>query len=108
MYFFFFFQAEDGIRDFHVTGVQTCALPIFDPRVDEVNRVHVAVERLLLGGELEALLAEPLATGDSPRAGRQRASVPQAEFREPVPITHPIKTRILTGAYQIARGLQLT
>src|SRR6266511_5353860 len=27
--FFFFFQAEDGIRDFHVTGVQTCALPIY-------------------------------------------------------------------------------
>src|SRR5690606_40140126 len=27
-YFLFFFQAEDGIRDFHVTGVQTCALPI--------------------------------------------------------------------------------
>src|SRR5690606_22174472 len=26
--FCFFFQAEDGIRDFHVTGVQTCALPI--------------------------------------------------------------------------------
>src|SRR5690606_39825048 len=25
---FLFFQAEDGIRDFHVTGVQTCALPI--------------------------------------------------------------------------------
>src|SRR5690606_40817296 len=25
----FFFQAEDGIRDFHVTGVQTCALPIW-------------------------------------------------------------------------------
>src|SRR5690606_39509162 len=28
---FFFFQAEDGIRDFHVTGVQTCALPIYNP-----------------------------------------------------------------------------
>src|SRR5256885_1324404 len=28
MYFFFFFQAEDGIRDYKVTGVQTCALPI--------------------------------------------------------------------------------
>src|SRR6266508_4576815 len=26
--FFFFFQAEDGIREGHVTGVQTCALPI--------------------------------------------------------------------------------
>src|SRR2546430_5397021 len=29
MWFFFFFQAEDGIRDLTVTGVQTCALPIF-------------------------------------------------------------------------------
>src|SRR2546426_6087910 len=28
--FFFFFQAEDGIRDYKVTGVQTCALPIFE------------------------------------------------------------------------------
>src|SRR3712207_8322871 len=28
MVFFFFFQAEDGIRDIGVTGVQTCALPI--------------------------------------------------------------------------------
>src|SRR5690606_40490091 len=26
---YFFFRAVDGIRDFHVTGVQTCALPIF-------------------------------------------------------------------------------
>ena len=28
-FLFFFFQAEDGIRDYKVTGVQTCALPIF-------------------------------------------------------------------------------
>src|SRR5437016_8952339 len=43
--FFFFFQAEDGIRDWSVTGVQTCALPIlthykgFDPEVGigEIN-----------------------------------------------------------------------
>src|SRR5205807_6372388 len=28
--FFFFFQAEDGIRDYKVTGVQTCALPIYE------------------------------------------------------------------------------
>src|SRR5690606_17457923 len=38
-FFFFFFQAEDGIRDFHVTGVQTCALPISENvrflRIDE-------------------------------------------------------------------------
>src|SRR5699024_3335779 len=30
LFFFFFFQAEDGIRDRNVTGVQTCALPISD------------------------------------------------------------------------------
>src|SRR5438105_8654103 len=29
-FFFFFFQAEDGIRDPLVTGVQTCALPIYE------------------------------------------------------------------------------
>src|SRR5256885_4337628 len=29
VHFFFFFQAEDGIRDYKVTGVQTCALPIY-------------------------------------------------------------------------------
>src|SRR5690625_4629933 len=32
--YFFFFQAEDGIRDGHVTGVQTCALPILHRRGD--------------------------------------------------------------------------
>src|SRR5439155_18990221 len=36
----FFFQAEDGIRDGHVTGVQTCALPISSTRcVGMVSRV---------------------------------------------------------------------
>src|SRR5256885_5021848 len=30
--YFFFFQAEDGIRDYKVTGVQTCALPILSRR----------------------------------------------------------------------------
>src|SRR5690606_40963617 len=36
----FFFQAEDGIRDFHVTGVQTCALPIC-PKRDELHGARV-------------------------------------------------------------------
>src|SRR5256885_10843741 len=31
---FFFFQAEDGIRDYKVTGVQTCALPIYFSQKD--------------------------------------------------------------------------
>src|SRR5690349_20236084 len=36
--FFFFFQAEDGIRDLYVTGVQTCALPIFAQREQFVRK----------------------------------------------------------------------
>src|SRR5688500_19360743 len=34
----FFFQAEDGIRDYKVTGVQTCALPIFRSWKELMNR----------------------------------------------------------------------
>src|SRR5437870_8053122 len=43
---FFFFQAEDGIRDGHVTGVQTCALPICNVRV------LANLQRLFSGGRL--------------------------------------------------------
>src|SRR5690349_23332497 len=35
---FFFFQAEDGIRDLYVTGVQTCALPIWIDREQRLER----------------------------------------------------------------------
>src|SRR6266496_5830483 len=37
---FFFFQAEDGIRDLYVTGVQTCALPICCVRILRVSVSH--------------------------------------------------------------------
>src|SRR2546430_6573371 len=61
----FFFQAEDGIRDLTVTGVQTCALPIFPERA--LHRLRKARERrgkrAQHGGEdalelLEGLLVE--------------------------------------------------
>src|SRR5438270_8913246 len=45
-YFFFFFQAEDGIRDLTVTGVQTCALPIS----------NICAEANILAGNREAFL----------------------------------------------------
>src|SRR5438034_10260606 len=43
--FFFFFQAEDGIRDHCVTGVQTCALPISDCRFIHIWRNGLEVAR---------------------------------------------------------------
>src|SRR3989454_6831688 len=48
MYTFFFFQAEDGIRDYKVTGVQTCALPIL--------MHYTLVQRLHLGPTCRARL----------------------------------------------------
>src|SRR2546429_9475787 len=45
MMFFFFFQAEDGIRDVAVTGVQTCALPISGGVAVVVGRVAGAGRR---------------------------------------------------------------
>src|SRR5256885_7775300 len=62
---FFFFQAEDGIRDYKVTGVQTCALPICNQKKHVKSylsdflfspaRAHSPV-RSLSGGERNRLL----------------------------------------------------
>src|SRR5256885_10853724 len=49
MSFFFFFQAEDGIRDYKVTGVQTCALPIsitFAPGTDMSSALQLVRARV--------------------------------------------------------------
>src|SRR2546426_12406248 len=46
--FFFFFQAEDGIRDYKVTGVQTCALPIYG--VADAGRSAGGAEDAGMGG----------------------------------------------------------
>src|SRR5256885_10065009 len=46
----FFFQAEDGIRDYKVTGVQTCALPIsieINENVAATDQVHVRKWRII-------------------------------------------------------------
>src|SRR3712207_8974490 len=62
--FFFFFQAEDGIRDIGVTGVQTCALPIYtDALVERVGlgeRAGDKLETLSLGNQQRAQIAAAL------------------------------------------------
>src|SRR5690606_40922038 len=72
-----FFQAEDGIRDFHVTGVQTCALPIYElspfvAHVDRHRRREQAVQRLdeRLEGVGRSVGRRPV-PGDSPARHRR-------------------------------------
>src|SRR6266542_6387377 len=73
---FFFFQAEDGIRDATVTGVQTCALPIFtagDSRddtgilVDATDSVGAPVGNIEVAGGVEGTpVGFTNQSGDSP------------------------------------------
>src|SRR2546426_3254459 len=65
MCFFFFFQAEDGIRDYKVTGVQTCALPI---SVHDAHEVEERVALPLAGGEARLLLERTRVPLGVPRA----------------------------------------
>src|SRR6266496_1654298 len=73
---FFFFQAEDGIRDLYVTGVQTCALPIsMMARPLNVRTTPVAGHascgwRCRRGGRVRATVALRTARSVSPSAMR--------------------------------------
>src|SRR3712207_7329635 len=62
MFCFFFFQAEDGIRDIGVTGVQTCALPIWQLAGAFAKKFRLpegAIEAQLQLMELESKIAQP-------------------------------------------------
>src|SRR6266550_7374178 len=82
MCFFFFFQAEDGIRDVAVTGVQTCALPISAGAPGGIGtRLGVAVlpalaQRLLEVGPERLAILEPRAEAEQPR--RDAVALPAA------------------------------
>src|SRR5438874_3562903 len=68
--FFFFFQAEDGIRDLYVTGVQTCALPIFCTILRLIDRTDdlVVREHWHGGGDIVALRSEERRVGKECRS----------------------------------------
>src|SRR5438034_6870393 len=62
---FFFFQAEDGIRDHCVTGVQTCALPIFFPMSCSIEAIRIF---LTSDSDSRRDLESRTATSDASRA----------------------------------------
>src|SRR5207244_4879015 len=81
--FFFFFQAESGIRDDLVTGVQTCALPIYDDRRGAAEpafdpsraarRGHVSGQDDHADGTREPVAAAPRLPLRVPRGGQTRS-----------------------------------
>src|SRR5688500_20277924 len=81
---FFFFQAEDGIRDYKVTGVQTCALPIFLPAARIERRLAVGALHEKRGdwhaalGEVEGYLRS---LPDDPEALAQAGRLFRSEER---------------------------
>src|SRR6266498_5095293 len=119
----FFFQAEDGIRDADVTGVQTCALPISDralvraeqpalqqrgnavgARHDDMGRIAAGRNARLLmdeAGAGESAVALPV-IGVDDRAGLDRSADEVGEHTsgavrdagKPDPATRPARTRL--------------
>src|SRR2546430_17323281 len=76
VFVFFFFQAEDGIRDLTVTGVQTCALPIstvrrvslpIDQPTEEVDLLLEDTSAVVTAGQLDSLRVEDIGGHRLPR-----------------------------------------
>src|SRR2546423_7002345 len=72
--FFFFFQAEDGIRDKLVTGVQTCALPIYQVPVGD--RSGAVIEPMLTDQWFLDLTSDTRVDGRPGPGGRKAITEP--------------------------------
>src|SRR5256885_7214492 len=72
---FFFFQAEDGIRDYKVTGVQTCALPICSAPAEKVcgKTFNIACGGQVTLNQMVDALNRLMGTSISPIHGSERA-----------------------------------
>src|SRR2546426_10490388 len=94
-FYFFFFQAEDGIRDYKVTGVQTCALPIWAVRVFEVagevegERIHCEDARPAGAQRRKRLLVRVVAVGGEDDERIHAGLLPVAEQ-----VVHPAVQRL--------------
>src|SRR2546422_2775818 len=100
--FFFFFQAEDGIRDVAVTGVQTCALPIW--LVSAVQAV--ALVFLASVGQVALVPVHNSAMSHSPAAARQSApAFPAGCWQVVLLPSHWSRVQGLPSSAQVAPAL---
>src|SRR3989454_1365840 len=118
--FFFFFQAEDGIRDYKVTGVQTCALPICSWDAFINARPVLDVDEMVPEAERRALEALPASVhlyGDRVPVDyeveqgmgvlRLRLKEGQARRLQPrdlPPLDRPVRFTVLRGKREAVRS----
>src|SRR2546430_12729585 len=107
MFHQFFFQAEDGIRDLTVTGVQTCALPIY--RALRVGEHRIGLHADEVDPELAAASAEGAEDRKSTRLNSSHSQISYSVFclikkksitlyvKTPIVITSPT---VLSATYR--------
>src|SRR5690625_6643481 len=81
----FFFQAEDGIRDGHVTGVQTCALPILEESYGIQQETFIYAENSLRNKSILDIHNNIIRSGleaSSAIQGKADAEIGRASCRE--------------------------
>src|SRR5438874_11932247 len=96
--FFFFFQAEDGIRDLYVTGVQTCALPIYvsSDRDAALSELTLAVNVARTCARWLAPIVPRFARGVEEQSGAKLrwgdfTPLENAPIREPRPLVRKVE-----------------
>src|SRR5690606_41002944 len=85
----FFFQAEDGIRDSHVTGVQTCALPILARRSRWPGRRRALPGRAARRRASARARSAPAARSEERRVGKERRSRKSPNQKEELAAQRP-------------------
>src|SRR5690606_3043188 len=90
----FFFQAEDGIRDFHVTGVQTCALPI-SPAMRQL------ITKLKCADYLTLVAASSIIRPGVASSGMMKAYIERHRDPSKVEYLHPVMKEQLEETYGV-------
>src|SRR6266446_1447607 len=100
---YFFFQAEDGIRDYKVTGVQTCALPIYqhgDGR-PEPSPHHLPAPSLFTQSRIFGKLHDLSLSGHPPRdTTRPSRNARQSSLVRTHPSYRNVKGRFKSGRHR--------
>src|SRR6267378_6807212 len=98
---FFFFQAEDGIRDLYVTGVQTCALPISRSRIAQPMNFSKP-SGVVGGGEMNFATSSVRSIESSDVASAFTSS--RSIMRRPLKIGRPLVQSATTSIFGAASG----